>query len=121
MGRYLRPRLTLESFTDDEMSPDELWTLRRERLRAFDQIEWLPGVAVARRQQQGRCGQVAWCCVCNEDSGLSILLGSKGVGICAASSRIRTRGEREHAEQCDGISQSARPHIKLPETAITRL
>ena len=43
MGRDLRPRLTLQSFTEGEMSPDELRTLRRERLRPFDQIEWLPG------------------------------------------------------------------------------
>lgn len=50
MGRDLRPRLTLESFTDCEMNPDELRTLRRERLRSFDQVEWLPGVGVVRRQ-----------------------------------------------------------------------
>ncbi len=59
MGRDLRPRRTLESFTDCEMNPDEIRTLRRELLRPFDQIEWLLGVGVVRRQQQGSRGQIS--------------------------------------------------------------
>lgn len=95
------------------MNPDQLRTLRRERLRPFDQFKWLPSIGVVRRQQQGCRGEIAWCCMCNEDPSLSISLGSKGMGICAASSRIRTPGEREHAKQCNRTSQFSRPHIKL--------
>jgi hypothetical protein len=113
MGRNLRPRLTFESLTDCQMNPDEFRTLRRERLRPFDQIEWLPGVRPVRRQQQGSRGQITRCRVCNEDAGLSISLGSKGLGICAASSRMRTPSEREHAKQCNRSSQFFRAHIKL--------
>jgi hypothetical protein len=112
MGHDLRPALTPESFTDGEMNPDKLRTLRREHLRPFDQVEWLPSVGLVRCQYKGSRGQIAWCCVCNEDPDLSISLGSKGLGVCAASSRIRTPDEREHAKQCNRTSQFARPRIK---------
>lgn len=107
----MRPRPTLESFTDCEINPHEIRTLRRELLRPFDQIEWLLGVGVVRRNQQASRGQIAWRCVRNEDTGLSISFGSKGLGICAASSRIRTPSEREHAKQCNRRSQLTRKKV----------
>ena len=97
MGRDLRFGVAFESFANREMEPQELRTLRCQRLRPFDQIEGLTEVPVVILGQQRGRSQITGGRVCYEDGRLPIALGPEGLGIRAPS--MHTPGQHQGAQR----------------------